>query len=535
MKNWSLLFFSCFLLICGQRSYAQIKSYGRTIIENNGDMRVYKDWDFRSLFNGNPNSGILGTERRLNNSFISFMPGSSWSGVTDKAYVDGYVRTFMSNKFIFPIGDNNQFKPAAVDKAAYASPTEAAYYGVSPNLAITTPFFGGVSQVLPADGPYPTNKKQASLYQVSSKEYWDVNGNVLAKLSLSWNDKSEIKKLTNGGLKNLTIVGWNGNEWEVLPSTVDVYSLFGSSSNMAQGSITTNAEIDLNAYSVYTLAGLTPGKFQYFFTKSGKKQVKHSQTAAVQYDADIDMTKNSDFDISIHHSEPKYGTLINVTNEGYSYKASNFHIGIDTIRTIAIIFNKPTFVLSYDTFYNEVLVRYHQNDTQLAMNNNPTLALGKKMEIGNEVKVVHTMTSEKGKLLDLEKGLYEYTSKVKNETDNVVFIIKADYNSLGIQTIDTTRYTIKLNEKFKGENIQNLITPNNDGQNDLWVLPISMLEDYPNLSMQVMNLEGKIVYRSAGIYQNDFSGQGLGTGIYLYEIILEKGNVLKGMLKIETQ
>ena len=246
------------------------------------------------------------------------------------------------------------------------------------------------------------------------------------------------------------------------------------------------------------------------------------------------MTKNTDFDISIHHSEPKYGTLINVTNEGYSYKASNFHIGVDTIRTIAIIFNKHTFVLSYDTFYNEVMVQYHQNDTQLAMNNNPNITLGKKMEVGNEVKVVHTMTSEKGKLLDLEKGLYEYTSKVKNETDNVVFIIKADYNSLGIQTIDTTRYTIKLNEKFKGENIQNLITPNNDGQNDFWVLPITMLEDYPNLSMQVMNLEGKIVYRSAGIYQNDFSGQGLGTGIYLYEIILEKGNVLKGMLKIET-
>lgn len=534
MKNWTLLFFSCFLLISGQRGYAQIKSYGRTIIENNGDMRVYKDWDFRSLFNGNPNSGILGTERRLNKSFISFMPGSSWSGVTDKAYVDGYVRTFMSNKFIFPIGDNNQFKPAAVDKAAYASPTEAAYFGVSPNLAITTPFFGGVSQILPADGPYPTNKKQASLYQVSSKEYWDVNGNVLARLSLSWNDKSEIKKLTNGGLKNLTIVGWNGNEWEVLPSTVDVYSLFGSSSNIAQGSITTNMEIDLNAYSVYTLAGLTPGNFQYFFTKSGKKRVKHSQSTAIQYDADIDMTKNTDFDISIHHSEPKYGTLINVTNEGYSYKASNFHIGVDTIRTIAIIFNKPTFVLSYDTFYNEVMVQYHQNDTQLAMNNNPNITLGKKMEVGNEVKVVHTMTSEKGKLLDLEKGLYEYTSKVKNETDNVVFIIKADYNSLGIQTIDTTRYTIKLNEKFKGENIQNLITPNNDGQNDFWVLPISMLEDYPNLSMQVMNLEGKIVYRSAGLYQNDFSGQGLGTGIYLYEIILEKGNVLKGMLKIET-
>jgi hypothetical protein len=175
MKNYTLLFFSCFLLICGQRSYAQIKSYGRTIIENTGDMRVYKDWSFRTLAYSS-SSGILGTERRMNKSHISFMQGSSWSGASDGAYVDGYVRSFMSNKFIFPIGDNNQFKPAAVEKASSTNPTEAAYFAVNPNIAITSPFIGIISEVLPADGPYPTTKKQATLYQVSSKEYWDVNG-----------------------------------------------------------------------------------------------------------------------------------------------------------------------------------------------------------------------------------------------------------------------------------------------------------------------------------------------------------------------
>ena len=532
MKNYTLLFFSCFLLICGQRSYAQIKSYGRTIIENTGDMRVYNDWSFRTLAN-NTSSGILGTERRLSKSYISFMPGSSWSGVTDKAYVDGYVRSYLSNKFVFPIGDNNQFKPAAVEKADINSPTEAAYFAASPNTATTSPYIGTISEVLPPDGPFPTNKKQNQLYQVSSKEYWDVNGSVLTRLSLSWNDKSDINRLTNGGLKNLTIVGWNGNEWEIIPSKMDAVSIFGVSSGINMGSITTNEEINLNAYSVFTLAGLIPDKFQFFLTKSGKKQVKHARSASVIYDADLDMTKNPDFDISLHHSEPKYGTLTKITNEGYSYVASNFHIGIDTIRTIAVIFNKPTFVLTFDTFYNEVLVQYHQNDTQLSMNNNPTLNLGKKLEIGSDAKVTYTIKSEKGQLIDLGKGLYEYTSKLKNETDQVVFILKANYNSLGIQTIDTTRYAIKLNEKFKGENIQNLITPNNDGQNDFWALPISMLEDYPNLSLSVMNLEGKIVYRSSGKYQNDFSGQGMGTGIYLYEVVLEKDKVLKGMLKIE--
>ena len=532
MKNYTLLLFYCFLLIGGQRSYAQIKSYGKTIIENTGDMRVYKDWSFRTLAYSSSN-GILGTERRMNKSHISFMQGSSWSGASDKTYVDGYVRSFLTNKFVFPIGDNDQFKPVAVEKASSLNPTEAAYFAANPNSAITSPFIGSISEVLPAGGPVPTNKKQSAVYQISSKEYWDVNGSELTRLTLSWNDKSDIKKLTNGGLKNLTIVGWNGNEWEIIPSNVDAFSVFGVSSNINLGSITTKDEIDLNAYSVYTLAGLTPDKFQYFFTKSGKKQVKQSKTSTVQFDADVDMFKNSDFDISLHHSQPKYGTLTYLKDEGYSYQASNFHIGIDTIRTIAVIFNKPTFILTYDTFYNEVLVQYHQNDTQLAMNNRANVQLGKPLEIGNEVKVVYSMTSQKGSQLDLGKGLYEYTSQMKNETDNVVFIVKADYNSLGIQTIDTARYEIKLNEKFKGENLQTLISPNNDGQNDFWVLPISMLEDFPQLQLQVMSLDGKIVYKSNETYQNDWGGQGLSTGIYLYEIVLEKDNILKGMLKIE--
>jgi hypothetical protein len=94
-------------------------------------------------------------------------------------------------------------------------------------------------------------------------------------------------------------------------------SLFGVGSGINLGSITTKDEIDLNAYSVFTLAGLIPDKFQFFYTKSDKKRVKQTKSTSVVFDADIDMTKNQDFDITLHHSEPKYGTLTKITNEGY--------------------------------------------------------------------------------------------------------------------------------------------------------------------------------------------------------------------------
>jgi len=163
------------------------------------------------------------------------------------------------------------------------------------------------------------------------------------------------------------------------------------------------------------------------------------------------------------------------------------------------------------------------------------VTLGKKLDVGDEVTAVHGLQTKKGNYLDLGKGLYDYTSKLKNTTDTLLYIIRVDYNTLGIQTLDTTRYIIKLNEKFKGETIQNLLTPNNDGQNDYWVLPISMLEDYPRMQLQVMSLDGKIVYRTTSTYQNDWNADGLSTGIYLYEIVLEPNNILKGMLKVERE
>jgi hypothetical protein len=60
-----------------------------------------------------------------------------------------------------------------------------------------------------------------------------------------------------------------------------------------------------------------------------------------------------------------------------------------------------------------------------------------------------------------------------------------------------------------------------------------MLEDFPQLQLQIMSLDGKIVYRSSNTYLNDWNAEGLATGVYLYEIVLEPKNILKGMLKVE--
>jgi gliding motility-associated-like protein len=63
--------------------------------------------------------------------------------------------------------------------------------------------------------------------------------------------------------------------------------------------------------------------------------------------------------------------------------------------------------------------------------------------------------------------------------------------------------------------ISNVITANNDGINDTWVVDNAQL--YPDVQVQIMNRWGKIVYQSNG-YKNDWSAQGLDGGTYFYSM-----------------
>ena len=65
--------------------------------------------------------------------------------------------------------------------------------------------------------------------------------------------------------------------------------------------------------------------------------------------------------------------------------------------------------------------------------------------------------------------------------------------------------------------IPNVITPNGDGKNDLFV--VIGLSQYPNSSLRIYNRWGSEVYESAN-YQNDWGGSGLNDGTYYYILVV---------------
>jgi hypothetical protein len=91
---------------------------------------------------------------------------------------------------------------------------------------------------------------------VSIVEYWDIDGSNATPLTLTWDAGSAIAALTGSQLGKLTIVGWNGTQWEAIASKVDVTSVLNGSSDLTAGSITTTAAIAPDTYTAYTFASL---------------------------------------------------------------------------------------------------------------------------------------------------------------------------------------------------------------------------------------------------------------------------------------
>ncbi|KHJ37932.1 hypothetical protein PBAC_19440 [Pedobacter glucosidilyticus] len=104
-------------------------------------------------------------------------------------------------------------------------------------------------------------------------------------------------------------------------------------------------------------------------------------------------------------------------------------------------------------------------------------------------------------------------------------------NSLGLSTV--VYVTVTVLEDYTLEP-GNLVTPNNDGFNDTWV--IANIESYPDNEVRIIDKAGRVVYSKKG-YTNDwngeFNGQELVSGTYYYIINFGKGiNPKRGFITV---
>ena len=164
------------------------------------------------------------TQRSNNIGKISVDQNSGFTGIGANAFIDGYVRSYKTGAFVFPVGISSFYRPTTINLQSSES-VDVAYY----NSTYSSLVYG------------------ENVFQVSNKEYWDILGQNKGVVTLSWDNNSAISSLITS-LSDLGIVGWDGSKWVAIPAVQT------SGSTISTGSLETKSSIDFSDYSAFTFA-----------------------------------------------------------------------------------------------------------------------------------------------------------------------------------------------------------------------------------------------------------------------------------------
>ncbi|WP_425290910.1 hypothetical protein [Spirosoma linguale] len=219
------------------RGYAQSGSFGNTFIATSGEMGIIGVQHNFQQGSGGELPGIVKTERTAPQGYLSFSDGATYQSATDNAHVDGYVRTYNTSAFTFPIGNGTVYRPLSIPAPGSPTSYEAAYFSVNPSMA-----------TLPAGAPFSSTSLGTGVVGVSPVEYWDLDGTVATTVTLTWNAASNLNTLAGGVLANLRVVGYNSSTttWENLGQAAITGMLSGT------GTLTSALSFVPNTYSALT-------------------------------------------------------------------------------------------------------------------------------------------------------------------------------------------------------------------------------------------------------------------------------------------
>lgn len=186
--------------------------------------------------NGNLITGDITTPRSSPLAYSNFHDFSFYTGESSVSKVNGYAAFINKESFIYPVGDAERLRPLTIEADAIIPVSRCAYFFEDPNAPSSL------------QQNFPTSQKASSYMSVSDKEFWRLEGNVPARVTLSWDEYSNIAGLGDY-LSDLKVVGWEkeSGQWVNLGNTA-------IQGGRAYGSITSDTFVP-DAYEILTIGG----------------------------------------------------------------------------------------------------------------------------------------------------------------------------------------------------------------------------------------------------------------------------------------
>ncbi|WP_340158962.1 gliding motility-associated C-terminal domain-containing protein [uncultured Maribacter sp.] len=158
------------------------------------DMQL--DLGVENISNTNFIFGNVLTNLSQPNIFYNFVDNSFYNGENDFSKIEGYAAITNQQEFGFPIGDNEYLRPLILISESVNLFAKSAY------------FYEDANNPVSLANTYNTATKAFDVELVSTAEFWQLEGTVPSTVSLSWNLRSNLSRLTND-VSLIIPVGWS--------------------------------------------------------------------------------------------------------------------------------------------------------------------------------------------------------------------------------------------------------------------------------------------------------------------------------------
>ena len=138
--------------------------------------------------------GDFRTPRAQTGIAYSFFGDAFYVGEGDPAKVDGYAAISDIQEFTFPVGGAAQYRPLTLSSSGINSFAQCAYFLENPSAA-----------------GFNIRLKPRDVAEVSTVEYWKLEGSVSSTITVSWNARSNMASIAPDP-NSVTLLGWSKSE-----------------------------------------------------------------------------------------------------------------------------------------------------------------------------------------------------------------------------------------------------------------------------------------------------------------------------------
>ncbi len=229
-------------------------------------------------------------------NIVTFNNGSSVTGASNTAYIDGPARKVGNTAFTFPIGKSSMYRPVTISAPSAITDSYTAEY------LYTSP-----------DPTYDRTSHDVSIDHISNNEYWTLDrdaGTSNVNVTLNWTSAS-------GGVDDLTslrVAQWDGSAWRDQGNG-------GTTGTVAAGTITTSSAS--SSFGPFTL-GSSSGSNNPLPVELTSFTVKNIQEYNILNWVTASEKENDYFEVEKSHDGINYITIAKIKGAGTTNITHNY-------------------------------------------------------------------------------------------------------------------------------------------------------------------------------------------------------------------